>query len=161
MKKTLVTLDFDGTVSPIDHSRKYLEEDGWSTFKFGLQCSIHETVLEFMTYLKSLTETGLVEVVWSSTWNESTEIFESRSNGRVPSFPWIDVTAGKSESIAEKLQSGSFDRLVTIEDQQKSINSIKKSLLNFPKVETLILKPKVTVGITTSHINAVKAFLEV
>lgn len=160
MKKTLVTLDFDGAVSPIDHSRKFLEEDGWSTFGFGFRCDVHNTVLEFLSYLKLLTETGPVEVVWASTWNASTEDFESRSEGRIPGFPWIDVSVGKGEAIAAKVAEGEFERVVVLEDQQKSLNAIKKSLKTVHPVESLLVRPKVTLGITPAHIKTVKTFLK-
>lgn len=159
MKKTLVTLDFDGTVSPIDHTRKFLAEDGWKTLNFGFRCDVHETVLDLLINLKKLSVTEEIEIVWVSTWEASTEDFESKSGGLVPHFPWIDVSKGKDEAIREKVRDGQFARVVVLEDQTKVMNSIKKALRSIPNVDSLLVKPKVTAGITASHIKTVQAFL--
>lgn len=159
MTKTLIALDFDGVVSPIDHDKEFLESEGWITFNFGLPCSIHTRVLEFLKVLEELSSSDAVDVYWASSWNKQIEGLSLDSGGQIPEFPWIPVHKGKGDAIFETAKSGGCSRIITLDDHARVGNRVKLLAKEFPEIEVLAIAPKVRKGITDSHIKRVKDFL--
>lgn len=159
-KKTLVTIDFDGVVSPIDKSRDFTLTLGWRQVNFGFTCDIHESIIKFLQDLSNLEKNAPLDITWASTWNAATEHFASDSNGLIPDFPWIDVSAGKAEAIFQKVKEGNYTRLVALEDSIKVITKLKKLMKTLPEVEAIYIRPQLTVGLTNTHISKVMEFLE-
>ena len=160
MKKTLVSIDFDGTVSPIDQSRDFTESKDWNYYRLGFSCAIHDSVIELLQDLKAIEPEGNIVSVWGSTWHDSTEDFPRNSNGAIPEFPWLNVGANKAEVIIAKAVSEGFERVVIVEDSPAVIRKIKKLALTNTEVEIMTFKPKLELGLTEKMIAQIRDVLE-
>lgn len=160
--KTLVTLDFDGVVSPIDNARDFEPSLGWIEFDFGMMCDIHKTVLEFLKELKDRADNGFIDLVWASSWNESTQVFGFKSQGLVPELPHLPLYPGttKDEEIFKKLDKGSYDRVVILEDSSLVMRRIRKEMKIRTSVDALFIQPDVKLGLRPNHMKKVLNFLD-
>lgn len=161
MPKTLVTLDFDGVVSPIDHDRDFTLERDWKQFKLGLYVDIHKNVLCFLRELRLLDLNGEITLAWASTWLASTEDFAEKTEAEIPSIPWIPLNEGKAEAIIAKVESGGFERVVVMEDSSKVVAKLRAWGKLNPQIELLLIQPKLKVGLTNSQMLKVQEFLKI
>lgn len=162
MRKTLVTLDFDGVVSPIDNEVDFDPNLGWIEFDFGMICDIHKTVLEFLKELHKRDQTGQIDLVWASSWNDSTQVFGFKSQGMVPEFPHLDLSVGntKDTAIFAKVDAGNYDRLLTLEDSGLVMRRLRAEAKKRESLETLFIKPDVKLGLRPQHIRKALNFLD-
>jgi FMN phosphatase YigB (HAD superfamily) len=162
MRKTLVTLDFDGVVSPIDHDRDFTLEAGWTQFNFGMMCDIHETVLTFLQELHQRDQRGEIDLVWASSWNDSTQIFGFKSDGAVPTLPHLDLGGAttKDEAILAKVEEGDYDRLLILEDSTRVMRRLRRLIKSKESLDALLIMPDVKIGLRPNHIRKALNFLD-
>jgi len=165
MSKVLVTLDFDGVVSPIDHDRDFETDDSFETFKLGMfNCSISKTTLEFVRYLKELSDHYPERIVlrWATSWVESTKSFEERSGGAIPDFPYLPIPESKARSVADEVIAQDASIALVFEDSFMAQERLLTLWEEDPRLaeRTLIpFEPKLEEGILPSHILAAKSII--
>lgn len=160
--KTLVTMDFDGVVSPIDHDRDFTLEAGWTRYDFGMRVDIHETVSKFLHELKDRADNGFIDLIWNSSWDESTQGFSIRSQGAIPHFDHLRLSNGmtKDEALFLKLDEGSYERVVVLEDSSRMMRRVRKEMKLRTSVEALLIQPKLETGLRPHHMAKVLSFLD-
>jgi FMN phosphatase YigB (HAD superfamily) len=160
--KTLVTVDFDGVVSPIDHDRDFTKESGWTRYDFGMMVDIHETVSNFLQELKARADRGEIDLIWNSSWDESTQGFSVRTDGVIPHFDHIRLGIGltKDDALFQKLDAESYDRVVVLEDSSRVMRRMRAEMKKRTEIEALFIQPKVEIGLRPSHIRKVLNFLD-
>lgn len=160
--KTLVTVDFDGVVSPIDHDRDFTKELGWTRYDFGMMVDIHETVIKFLQELKTRADRGEIDLLWNSSWDESTQGFSIRTEGAIPHFDHIRLSNGlsKDDALFQKLDHEDYDRVVILEDSSRIMRRARREMKNRESVEALFIQPKVEIGLRPTHIRQVLMFLD-
>lgn len=144
MTKTLITLDVDDTISPIVKTVSELAENPeFVVFDFGYQVGIRKNVIEFLQRLAEVSSNsnGEVEVVWCSSWQDSTGVFHTRSGGQIPHFEFLELPFGvresKSHAITEYVKNKGFERIIVCEDDRRVVRGLKKrsaTTANFPKI---------------------------
>lgn len=161
--KTLVTVDFDGVVSPINHDRDFTLEAGWIRYDFGMLVDIHESVLKFLQELKSLADRGFIDLLWNSSWNESTQSFYIRSDNAIPHFDHLKLENGvtKDDALFQKIDEAGYERVIVLEDSSLAMRRIRKEMKLRENVDALLIQPKVELGLQSSHIKKVLNFLDV
>lgn len=161
MRKTLVTLDFDGVVSPINHEVDFDPKQGWIEFDFGMICDIHKSVLEFLKELYKRDQAGEIDLVWASSWNESTQVFSFKSQGMIPELPHLDLSPGntKDTAIYAKVDAGGYDRLLTLEDSSLVMRRMRAEAKKRSELDSLFIKPDVKLGLRPQHFLKALDFL--
>lgn len=160
--RTLVTVDFDGVVSPIDKGRDFTLEAGWNQYNFGFQVDIHETVSNFLHELKERAERGEIDLVWNSSWDESTQGFSVRSSNAIPHFDHLRLVSGvvKEDALFKKLDQGFYDRVVVLEDSSRVMRSLRRLMKERTAVDALFIQPQVKIGLRPQHMQKVLNFLD-
>lgn len=160
--KTLVTVDFDGVVSPIDHDRDFTLEAGWTQYDFGMRVDIHETVSNFLHELKSRADNGFIDLIWNSSWDESTQKFSERSQAAIPHFDHIKLSNGlkKDEALLLKLDEASYERVVVLEDSSLMMRRLRKQMKDRPSIDTLFVQPELKIALRPHHMQKVLNFLD-
>ena len=166
MSKVLVTLDFDGVVSPIDHSRDFQgeEEYEFEVYNFGFLCAVSTEVREFLQELKELSEAHPDQIVvrWASSWNEMTERFEAKSGGAIPGFSYIDTSKSKAKAIAAEALAVDASVVLVFEDSEivhEELQELWKSKSKLSNRFFLPIMPELKSGILYSHILAAKSVI--
>lgn len=156
-EKTLITLDFDGVVSPIDHNKNFANDTEYTMIKLaGFDCAIRTKVLEF---LKEISENETIDVVWVTTWDSLTKHFHEDSDGKIPDFPFLETRRNKAKTILEHIKKEKYEKAYIFEDSpdvKKEFNKKQRELEN--KIDTYITfnKCKTEEGIKDSHIKHFK-----
>lgn len=165
MSKVLVTLDFDGVVSPIDHGRDFEADDSFETFKLGIfNCSISGEVLDFVRYLKDLSDTYPDHFVlrWATSWVEMTENFEEKSGGAIPDFPYLPIPESKAHSIAEEAIAQDASLVLVFEDgiiAHEDLQGLWKEDSRLAGRSLIPFQPKLEDGIRPSDILAARSLI--
>jgi len=155
--ETLVTIDFDGVVSPINKDFDFSADENFVIVRLGgFHCAIRKSTLNF---LKRLSEASEVTVIWGSSWNEETESFFKDSEGLIPQFEWINVQGGKPEAILEHALENEFTRVVLIDDDSKVVSGLRRVFKKNSEIDFLAVKPSLHTGLLESHITKIQDFL--
>jgi len=161
MTKLLVTLDFDGVISPIDKQRDFEAEEAWKVLKLGaFPCAIAEETLELLNELAEVnSKNPAIEVVWATSWEDLTEHFSEQSQGIIPDFRWISTRPSKAESIYGEAQKLGADAILSCEDSGSVHRELSK-LLN-PRVKgdptTIIrVEPTTERGLEADHLATIR-----
>lgn len=161
--KTLITIDFDGCISPIDHSKDFTKEPGFKFMRLaGLHCAVSDEVIEF---LKTVNTSQNTVPLWASSWEENLNNIHEDSENEIPFIPWLPVNSSKKLSIVNHVTENGYRKVVIIEDSTSVTTRLRKLLnnwnLNHPSetVEYLIIKPKLTEGLTKRHIEDIYKFV--
>lgn len=160
--KVLLTLDFDGCISPIDRSKDFTTEPGFKVMKLaGFQCAVSDEVIGF---LQTVNAQKTLVPLWASSWGENLSNIHEDSNKTIPLIPWLEVKPSKEESILNYATVHSYRQLVIVEDSATVTARLRKILnnwnLNHPatSIEYLIIKPKLKEGLTKRHIKDIYQF---
>lgn len=165
MSKVLVTLDFDGVVSPIDQDRDFLSEEEFSVFQLGaFPCAISKRVLEFVRYLKELSDNdpGHFVLSWATSWVDITEYFERNSQGAIPSFGYLPIPDSKARAIADKAIAEDASLILVLEDSpavQADLHNIQRRDMRLSGRRFLFFEPKLSQGLQFSDIMAVRSLI--
>lgn len=177
-KRLLITIDFDGVVSPLPNN--YNPPDGWVNvwdrkgesesflwhdFTLGFRCFVREDVADF---LWELVEWPDVELVWLTSWDESTTRFNDLTNGLIPEFPFLPIWAeerggqrpSKVAALERKIREMRPTHVISIEDGQNTIRSYRKLLKNFEDVGFNAVKTESFIGLTFASMERVRKFLQ-
>jgi len=165
MRKVLVTLDFDGVVSPIDHDRDFEADDSFETFKLGMfNCSISKQTLEFVRYLKELSDHYPEHIVlrWATSWVDMTESFEEKSGGAIPDFPFLPIPESKARSIVEEVIAQDASIALVFEDSFTAQERLLELWEEDPRLaerRLIPFEPKLEEGIRFSDIVSAKSII--
>lgn len=163
MSKVLVTLDFDGVVSPIDHDRDFRSEAEFSIFRLGgFSCAISDQVLSLIGYLKELSESHPEELAlrWATSWESLTEHFEKSTDGVIPSFGYLPLLETKARAIADEALAQDASLVVVFEDHghvQEELEELWAADSRFEGRSLSFLKTETKHGIQFSDIVAAKS----
>lgn len=128
--RKLLTLDFDGVISPFDLQRG----NEWRTYSLdGSEVSIRKDVITFLQSLRKYSHN--VDVCWLTSWNESTLSFEKDSQGDIPRFSYVHTKSGKTQAL-EKIAK-KYDRILAVDDELKVISSFNK-VSPLKRIDTII-----------------------
>lgn len=158
----LVTIDFDGCVSPIDRSKDFAHEEGFSVMKLaGFPCAVRDEVINFLNTLSTMDK---AQPLWASSWEENLSVIHKDSNGRIPDLPWLEVGSSKKESVFHQTVNEGYRKVVIIEDSSQVNRKLRKLFkewnANNPPIDYLILQPKLEEGLTNTHIKKILKFIE-
>ena len=153
MAKVLVTLDFDGVVSPIDHDRNFRADSDFEMFRIGgFQCAISKETLGTIQRLKkiSMEHPELLEVIWASSWVDLTETFHIETNDALPELGFLEIPASKAESISKHALATDARTVIVLEDGVIANRNLKKvwNGEEFIGRELILFKPKLETGLT-------------
>lgn len=157
MKKALITLDFDGVISPIDNSYDFSSDKLFVEMKLGgFSCFIKQEVLTFM---ERLSLNPNIKVMWASSWDDMTQFFNTDSGGSIPHLPYIMTAGMKAERILETASELDVEELHIFEDSAKVRNRVnhlrKKSPEKYP-FNTVFHKTDTAKGISSAMISSVE-----
>ncbi len=158
MSKVLVTLDFDGVVSPIDQSRDFEADETFEIFRIGFfYCAISREVLEFLGELNRLSQEypDRVAVRWASSWDSLTESFASSTDFAIPEFRYITTDFDKAGAISKAAIEENASVVLVFEDHRgvhQRLRNIWKKDERFGGRTLFSYQPKLTEGIELSHI---------
>lgn len=139
MGKTLVILDFDGTVSPIlpqsiMEEKGLLHRENYEVFALGYDCAIRRPVLDFLQKLSQIQEErDDVIVRWVSSWDETTQMFSNQTEGRIPHFDYLPIrsTLEKGGAIAGFVaEQGNIGQVIVFEDDPRPVIQARQHLEN-------------------------------
>lgn len=160
MAKVLITLDFDGVVSPIDHDRRFLKGEGFNRFKIGgFDCAIAFDTLKAIQKLKDLAASNreLIEVIWGSSWEDLTQDFPSESGGALPEMGYLTLNLSKAEAISDYALHTNAETVIVLEDSERVQEQLaeiwKKS--DFTGRELVSVQPQLGIGLTSDHFQLV------
>lgn len=156
----LVTLDFDGVVSP--HEPCEPAEADWAPFRLGgFDLHIRHEVLDFLQWLAASPAT----TVWASSWGDLTQTFATDSRGAIPDFPNLVLDHGqsaKSDAITATAngdgpafargREGVFDTVVVVDDDRKVGQSVKRRLGE----RAILVTPRGHGGLTDRQIATIR-----
>lgn len=147
--KTLVTLDFDGVISPLHPD---MDADFRSFRLSGFDVDVRQKVLDFLSWLSE----SDADVVWASSWDDLMDSFEEDSGGSIPSFPHLRIpnTASKPKAILDAVKSGAYTRVVVVEDDRDLAKTISDALPS-----SVVVIPKTTRGLSDREISYIKRYL--
>lgn len=159
--KTLIALDFDGCVSPIDRNKDFTQDPEFTVLKLGgFMCAIRKETINFLNIINKIEN---ATVVWVSSWQENTEGLHQESKKSIPHFSWVKTSIGKAEATINYAVSNEYQKIVFVEDNLKESNKlkslIKKWNLSNDTIDILAIRPKITVGLTSQHIQKIKNFI--
>lgn len=162
MKNTLITMDFDGCVSPIDPNKDFTQEPGFSIITLGnFPCAIHEDTLSF---INTVQRDESIDVVWATSWEDGTEYFNKDSDGQIPSIPWIPVNLTRKNSVFNYAVDNGYRKVVIIEDSIPATTRLRKLFKDWnasnPEIGLLIVRPSLKVGLTKAHIKKILKFID-
>ena len=158
MSKVLVTLDFDGVVSPIDHGRDFEADESFEVFRIGFfYCAISRETLEFLQTLSSLAEAhpDQVAVRWASSWDSLTEDFAPRTDFAIPQFDYILTGFDKAGAISKAAIEENASVVLVFEDHRgvhQKLRNIWKKDERFLGRTLISFRPKIEEGITFAQI---------
>lgn len=168
MSKVLVTLDFDGVVSPIDKSRSHSdfeEDEDFEVYQLGgFPCAIRKDTKDFLWELRILSEEEpeRFTVAWASSWNEMTLYFAPRSNHEIPEFGYVPTNFDKAKAIADLTLEEDATLALVFEDHRgvhQKLRNIWKKDERFADRKLISFKPKLEEGILFSHIAEAKSLI--
>lgn len=120
--KTLITLDWDETVSPIKPINSLDTE--FFEFKHAYKLLVRKNVINFLEELKAKEDENFI-VRWVSSWDDMTSGFNKASGGVIPNFDFIDINKGKAEAIIDFAIENEIDKIVIFEDDKRVGNKVK------------------------------------
>lgn len=166
MTKVLVTLDFDGVISPIDHDRDFSIDPGFELFRLGaFSCAISKSTISALRQLKLLSERYPDQLVvrWATSWVDLTERFEALTEGAVPSFPWLPVSgSSKAQAIVEEALELEPSLVLVFEDSGSALRELRKRWKrtnDLGNVELATFEPKLTEGLTKSSMGRARKLI--
>lgn len=160
MAKVLITLDFDGVISPIDHDRNFVKSEGFDRFKIGgFDCAIAFDTIEAIQKLKDLAASNpeLIEVIWGSSWEDLTQDFPSESGGAIPEMGYLTLNLSKSAAISDYALHTNAETVIVLEDServQEQLAEIWKKP-DFDGRELVSVQPQLEIGLTAEHFQLV------
>lgn len=168
MSKVLVTLDFDGVVSPIDKSRPLSDFERDEDFEVyplgGFDCAIRKATKGFLWELRILSEEEpeRFTVAWASSWNEMTLSFASSSRHELPEFGYVPTNFDKARAIADATLEEDASLVLVFEDHQgvhQKLRNIWKKDERFADRRLISFKPKTAEGITFAQILEARSLI--
>lgn len=155
--ETLIAIDFDGVISPIDRDYDFTTDSDFVIIRLGgFNCAIRKETLEFLQKISVIPN---LKVVWFSSWGEETECFVEDSDNRIPEFDWINVREGKAEAVFNYAEANNFTKIVAVDDHMKVVSALKRISKNHEDIETLFIKPMTKKGITSLQIKKILKFI--
>ncbi|XBH22961.1 hypothetical protein V5R04_07050 [Jonesiaceae bacterium BS-20] len=173
-QRTLVLLDFDWVVSPVavDGLHRLWElpianpDHEWVEFRsMGFTVHIRKEVIKFVN---ALAAHPLVDLYWLTSWDSFTEDFPSDSGGELPAIPYLPVqlTHDKSASMLALLETGSWSKVLLLEDYQSVVRRHRKALRTHrvarpstPKLAARYITPPIHWGLSDFEIGQAWQFI--
>jgi len=162
----LVTLDFDGVVSPYDPCEPAGAD--WRQFRIGgFDVRIRVQVLDFLHWL----DASPTVVAWTSSWDALTQGFSADTSGRIPEFPFLPLRSGRRakrdaiEAAANGMpwdyppgalpRVGPFDLVIVADDHRRVGASVKRRL----GVRAVTVTPRDHVGLTNRQVATIRRLI--
>lgn len=165
MSKILVTLDFDGVVSPIDPQRNFASDLDFELVRLGgFLCAISKATLSFLQELKAIQEAtnGKLTVVWASSWEDLTQDFTRASEGAIPEFDFLELPLSKADSILQAAITKEASLTIVVEDDRFVHEELKAQWSRASKQGAhrfISFNPSLRVGLQYSTIAAIRSLI--
>jgi hypothetical protein len=144
----LVTLDFDGVISPYEPCEPAGAE--WTPFRLGgFDLHIRREVLDFLQWLAASPATP----VWASSWGHITQAFATDTRGAIPDFPHLLIghAASKTDAIMAAANDA-FGTVVVVDDDRTVGASIRRRLGE----RAILVTPRDHYGLTDRQIATIR-----
>lgn len=165
MSRVLLTLDFDGVVSPIDQSRDFDSDESFEVYRLGaFRCAISKQTPEFLQELKAIADSKPedLSLVWATSWESLTEYFSRDTQGALPELDHLKLNLDKARAIADATLEADASLVLVFEDHRgvhQKLRNIWKKDERFADRHLISFRPKIEEGIQFSHILEAHGFI--